>query len=169
MATTRHGTEADLAAITEIYNYFVANTVITFDTKPFRASDRIGWFHQFSAHGAYQIFVAASAGNVVQGFAYSTPFRDKPAYEKTVEVAIYLAPHADEQGIGSTLYSALFAALDQEPGLHRAIAMIAQPNPGSVALHEKYRFKSVGELSEAGFKFGRYVDILMMERALPSR
>ena len=168
MATARHGTEADLAAITEIYNYFVANTVITFDTKPFRASDRLGWFQQFALRGPCQIFVAAGAGNVIQGFAHSTPFRDKPAYEKTIEVAIYLAPHADEQGIGSTLYGALFAALDQEPALHRAIAMIAQPNPGSVALHDKFGFRSVGELTEAGFKFGRYVDILMMERKFPT-
>ena len=167
MASTRHGTEADLAAITEIYNYFVQNTVITFDTVPFRASDRLGWFHQFHHHGPHQLFVAVSAGNVVQGFAYSTAFRDKPAYEKTVEVAIYLAPHADEQGIGSTLYAALFTALDHEAGLHRAVAMIAQPNPGSEALHEKFGFKRAGELSEAGFKFGRYVDILMMERAFP--
>jgi phosphinothricin acetyltransferase len=165
MASTRHGTEADLAAITEIYNYFVQNTVITFDTVPFRASDRLGWFHQFSPHGPHQLFVAVSAGNVIQGFAYSTAFRDKPAYQKTVEVAIYLAPHADEQGIGSTLYAALFAALDQQPGLHRAVAMIAQPNPGSEALHGKFGFKRVGELTEAGFKFGRYVDILMMERS----
>jgi phosphinothricin acetyltransferase len=168
MATTRHGTEADLAAITEIYNYFVANTVITFDTRQFRTSDRLGWFHQFAPHGPHQIFVAASAGNVIEGFAYSTPFRDKQAYEQTIEVAIYLAPHADEQGIGSTLYAALFGALDQQPDLHRAIAMIAQPNPGSVALHEKFGFRLIGELSEAGFKFGRYVDILMMERAFPT-
>ncbi|MGE0665296.1 MAG: N-acetyltransferase family protein [Sphingomonadales bacterium] len=165
MATARHATEADLPAITEIYNYFVANTVITFDTRTFRTSDRIAWFRQFAARGPHQIFVAASAGNVIQGFAYSTSFRDKPAYERTVEVAIYLAPHADEQGIGSTLYGALFAALDQEPELHRAIAVISQPNPGSAALHEKFGFRSIGELSEAGFKFGRYVDILMMERA----
>jgi phosphinothricin acetyltransferase len=167
MATTRRAHEADLPAITEIYNYFVANTVITFDTRLFRASDRLGWFHQFAAHGPHQIFVAAGAGNVIQGFAYSSAFRDKPAYERTVEVAIYLAPHADEQGIGSTLYGALFAALDAEPGLHRAIAMIAQPNPGSAALHEKFGFRGIGELSEAGFKFGRYVDILMMERKFP--
>ncbi|MEN3975357.1 N-acetyltransferase family protein [Emcibacter sp. SYSU 3D8] len=165
MAAARHGTEADLAAITEIYNYFVANTVITFDTRPFRASDRIGWFNQFARQGPHQIFVAASAGNVIQGFAYSSPFRDKPAYEKTVEVAIYLAPHADEQGIGSTLYGALFSALDREPALHRAVALISQPNPGSAALHEKFGFRTIGELSEAGFKFGRYIDILLMERA----
>ncbi len=164
MATARRATEADLPAITEIYNYFVANTVITFDTKPFRASERTGWFHQFAAEGAHQIFVAVSAGNVVQGFAYSSRFRDKPAYDRTVEVAIYLAPHADEQGIGSVLYRSLFEALDATPGLHRAIAMIAQPNPGSVALHEKFGFRPVGELTEAGFKFGHYIDILIMER-----
>lgn len=167
MATARRATEADLPAVTEIYNYFVANTVTTFDTHPFRASDRLGWFNQFSQAGPHQIFVAAGAGNVIQGFAYSTAFRDKPAYERTVEVAIYLAPHADEQGIGSTLYGALFGALDPEAGLHRAIAMIAQPNPGSVALHEKFGFRRVGELSEAGFKFGHFIDILMMERKFP--
>ena len=168
MATTRRATEADMPAITEIYNYFVANTVITFDTVPYRTSDRAGWFGQFAARGPHQIFVAVSAGNVIQGFAYSTSFRDKPAYERTVEVAIYLAPHADEQGIGSTLYDALFSALDQEPDLHRAIALISQPNPGSAALHEKFGFRSIGELSEAGFKFGRFVDVLMMERAFAS-
>ncbi|MEN3952242.1 N-acetyltransferase family protein [Iodidimonas sp. SYSU 1G8] len=165
MSTARRATEADLPAITEIYNYFVSNTVITFDTVPFRASDRQGWFRQFGASGPHQIFVAAGPANVIMGYAYSSGFRDKPAYDQTVEVAIYLAPHADEQGIGSTLYSALFGALERESAVHRAVAMIAQPNPGSVALHGKFGFRPVGELSEAGFKFGRYVDILMMERA----
>jgi phosphinothricin acetyltransferase len=164
MARARRAVEADLPAITDIYNHFVAHTVITFDTAPFRASERLDWFSQFAARGPHQLFVAAGAGRVLQGFAHSSPFRDKPAYARTVEVAVYLAPHADEQGIGSTLYSALFAALDTEPDLHRAVAVIAQPNPGSVALHEKFGFRAVGELSEAGFKFGRYVDILLMER-----
>jgi phosphinothricin acetyltransferase len=167
MATARQATEADLPAITEIYNYFVANTVTTFDTRETRVSERQGWFNQFSETGSHRLFVASGAGNVILGYACSTPFREKPAYARTVEVAIYLAPHADEQGIGSTLYGALIGALDAEPDLHRAIAMIAQPNPGSIALHEKFGFHPIGELSEAGFKFGRYVDILMMERAIP--
>ncbi|MBI1180721.1 MAG: GNAT family N-acetyltransferase [Alphaproteobacteria bacterium] len=168
MAHARLATEADLAALTDIYNYFVANTVTTFDTQPYRASERLAWFRQFAGTGPYQLHVAIGAGNVVQGYASSTAFRDKPAYARTVEVAIYLAPHADEQGIGSTLYRALLGALDRQPDLHRAIAMIAQPNPGSVALHEKFGFRSVGELSEAGFKFGYPVDILIMERPIPA-
>lgn len=100
----------------------------------------------------------ANAGcDVVRGFAYSGWFRTRPAYAGTRETSIYLPGDARGEGLGRRLYTELLRRL-REDGIHLAVAVIAQPNPPSVALHEALGFELVGTFAEIGHKFGRYVD-----------
>jgi phosphinothricin acetyltransferase len=99
----------------------------------------------------------------VAGYASSGPFRDRPAYDPTVETSIYLAPDVVGRGIGTSLYAALLHALEQAD-VHRAVAGIAQPNEPSVALHRAFGFHLVARFTEQGRKFGRYWDVHWYER-----
>ena len=159
----RPAAAADLAALTGIYNHYVENTHVTFDTEPF--SDREQWFGQFLERGPHRVFVAEDEGRIA-GYASSTRFRHKPAYATSVETTVYLAPDAGRRGFGSALYEALFTALADED-VHRAYAGVALPNPGSVAFHERFGFERIGLYREVGRKFGRYWDVVWYERALP--
>src|SRR5208283_5959577 len=89
----------DLARITEIYNYYVLNTPVTFDVEPYTVEGREAWFTQFSATGRHRLIVAEENG-IVMGFAGTTRFRPKAAYETTVETTVYCAPEAIGNGLG---------------------------------------------------------------------
>jgi phosphinothricin acetyltransferase len=96
----RPAARADLPRLTEIYNYYVVNTPVTFDVEPYTVERREAWFAQFGAVGRYRLLVAESDGEV-SGYAGTTRFRPKAAYETTVETTIYCAPDAAGKGIGS--------------------------------------------------------------------
>ncbi len=153
----------DLARLTEIYNYYVIHTPVTFDVEPYTVERREQWFAQFAATGRHRLLVAESAERVV-GYAGSTRFRPKAAYETTVETTIYCAPEAAGNGIGGRLYGALFEILRGED-IHRFVAGYALPNPATATIHEKFGFKVVGVFSENGRKFGKYWDVCWTERA----
>jgi phosphinothricin acetyltransferase len=160
----RPATRADIASITEIYNYYVVNTRITFDLEAQSLENREEWFAQFADSGPFQIVVAEVDG-VVGGYACSTKLRPKPAYFTTVETSIYVHPKHTGLGLGKAMYTALFKQLANED-LHRAYGVIALPNEASIAIHESFDFKHVGTLSEVGYKLGEYVDIVWYEKAL---
>jgi phosphinothricin acetyltransferase len=160
----RRGEEADAAALNAIYDPYVRDTAITFDIEPWTLEARRRWLGEFSDAGRHQLFVAERTGALV-GYACSRRFREKAAYDTTVETSVYLAPEAHGQGVGRALYERLFAAL-QAVDAHRLVAGLTLPNPASVALHERFGFTAVGVLREVGRKFGRYWDVLWMERAL---
>ncbi|MGW6704180.1 N-acetyltransferase family protein [Streptomyces sp. NPDC054956] len=160
----RPGTEADLEALTELYNHYVRETAVTFDTVAFTPEQRRPWLHSHPKDGPHRLLVAWT-GDRIAGYATSSAFRPKAAYDTSVEVSVYLAPHAVGRGIGGLLYASLFAALADEP-VHRAFAGIALPNEASVRLHERFGFRRVGEFSEAGRKFGRYWDVRWYEKPL---
>jgi len=153
----------DLPRLTEIYNYYVVNTPVTFDVEPYTVERRQAWFDQFAPTGRYRLLVAENDG-VVIGYAGTTRFRPKVAYETTVETTIYCAPDAVGKGIGKRLYAALFEALRGED-IHRFVAGYALPNPATAAIHERFEFKVAGVFSENGRKFGRYWDVCWVERA----
>ncbi len=155
----------DLEALTELYNHYVRETPITFDIEPFTPERRRPWLEQFAEAGRHRLLVAEASGGLV-GYATTAPFRAKAAYETSVETTVYLAPGAKGRGIGSRLYDALFKAIAVEE-LHRAYAGITLPNPESIALHEKFGFRSLGVYHEVGHKFGRYWDVEWFERDLP--
>lgn len=159
----RPAERGDLARLTEIYNYYVVSTSVTFDVEPYTVERRESWFAQFGTTGRHRLLVAEGSG-VVVGYAGTTRFRPKAAYETTVETTIYCDPHATGKGIGRRLYAALFDALRGED-IHRFVAGYALPNPATAAIHGRFGFKVVGVFSENGRKFGKYWDVCWVERA----
>jgi phosphinothricin acetyltransferase len=154
----------DLAGLTEIYNHFVVSSHVTFDVEPFTADGRREWFSHYAEDGPFRLLVA-EAGGTVRGYATSSPFRTRPAYRTSVETSVYCRPDATGVGLGTRLYQRLFegiAGLD----LHRAYAGITLPNEASLALHRRFGFREVGTFREVGFKFGRYWDVLWLEKPL---
>jgi phosphinothricin acetyltransferase len=153
----------DLARITEIYNHYVLNTPVTFDIESYTVEQREPWFAQFGETGRYRLLVAEQDG-VVIGYAGTTRFRPKAAYNTTVETTVYCAPESVRQGIGTRLYEELFQTLRGED-IHRYLAVYALPNAATGALHRRFGFKVVGIFTESGRKFGKYWDVCWAERA----
>ena len=163
--TIRQAEARDLNRLVEIYNHYVAETHVTFDTQPFAVGARTQWFTQFADTGPYRLFVAEQDGDVM-GYASSLPFKPKPAYGTSVETTIYLDPAHTGNGLGFRLYGHLVGQLIEEPLLHRAYGGVAQPNPASVALHEKLGYKRVATYHEVGYKFDKFWDVHWYEKDL---
>lgn len=156
----------DLPALTDIYNHFVINTHVTFDTRPFSPLDRQSWFDRYQDSGRHQLLVAVDdATGGILGYTTSGQLRPKPAYDTSVETTVYLHPDDVGQGIGKRLYAALFDRLANED-VHRCYGIIALPNEASIALHESFGFSRVAYLSEVGRKFDQYWDVVWMEKSL---
>ena len=153
----------DLPAMTALYNHSIVTSPCTFDIEPYSVETRAPWFEKFDGY-RWQCLVAEENG-VVLGYGCSGEFKPKAAYRTSVEVSIYVDGTAHRRGIARTLYSALFNAL-AGTGVHRAYAGITLPNEASVALHREFGFTDVGIYREVGNKFGRYWDVLWMEREI---
>jgi phosphinothricin acetyltransferase len=163
--TVREASLADLPQIDEIHNYYILNSHITFDIQPFSPEQRVGWFHDHSDNGRHRTLVAEESTGKIAGYAASGTFRSKRAYETTVEISVACRADATGRGIGSQLYQALFALLENED-VHRAVAGTAQPNIASNTLHERFGFVRVGTFTQVGRKFGKYWDVLWMEKTM---
>lgn len=161
--TIRQGESADLNRLVEIYNHYVTETHVTFDTTPFLVTDRIQWFNQFTAEGPYRLLVAESNGAIL-GYATSTRYKPREGYDTSVETTIYLDPGECGHGTGRQLYAALMDQLLADPAVHRAYGGIALPNDASVALHLELGFERAGSYHEVGFKFDRYWDVDWFEK-----
>lgn len=159
----RQAEAGDLSAIVAIYNHYVSQTHVTFDTDEFAVGSRTHWFAVFRDAGPYRLLVGEVAGRII-GYASSTRFKERPAYRTSVETSIYLDPEATGRGFGRALYTALIDALVATPGVHRAYGSIALPNPASVALHERLGFERVATYHEVGFKFDRFWDVSWYEK-----
>lgn len=153
----RRAERADLPALRDIYNHYAVKTSVNFDIEARTMAEREEWFAQFGTRGRYQCFVAEEGGRVI-AYAGSTRFKEKEAYQTTIEMTIYCAPDRGGQGLGRRLYTRLFEALKGED-IHRAYAGVTLPNPGSVAIHEAFGFRRVGTYAEVGRKFGKYWDV----------
>ena len=162
----RPGVEGDLDTLTAIYNHYVRETSITFDTAVFTPEERRPWLLSHPEDGPHRLMVAADADTQeILGYATSSTYRPRAAYHTSVAVSVYVTPGAGRRGIGTLLYKALFEALADED-VHRAYAGIAQPNEASTRLHERFGFRYVGTYREVGRKFGRYWDVAYYEKDL---
>jgi len=162
----RPADRTDLPRLTEIYNHYVMHTPVTFDLEPYTVERRAAWFEQFSLIGRYRLVVAQDEENgMVLGYAGTTRFRPKAAYDTTVETTVYSSPETVGKGIGRKLYAGLFDALADED-IHRIVGGYTLPNAASAKLHEMFGFKRVGIFSEVGYKFGKYWDVQWTERPL---
>ena len=155
-ALIRAVTAADGAVLARIYNYYVVNTIVTFEEAPLSADDMAA--RVVEAKAANLPWLVAEAPSGVVGYAYASRWKGRCAYRYSVEVTVYLDETAVGQGLGTLLYTALFNAL-RRSGCHVAIGGIALPNAASVALHEKFAMQKVAHFSEVGFKFGHWVDV----------
>ncbi len=159
--TIRSAEPADADAVARIYNYYVTDTVATFEEEPvaeLEMAHRIG-----DVQAASLPWLVAAADRQIVGYAYAAPWRTRPAYRFSVEVTVYLAAGLTGAGIGSRLYDELFAML-QTRGIHAAIGGIALPNDASVALHQKFGMRKVAHFGQVGWKFGRWVDVGYWQR-----
>jgi len=159
----RFANRHDAPAMTSIYNEYIVDSHVSFDTDPWTDAQRAAWLENRLSSG-YPVLVAEVDG-VVVGSAWSGPWRDKQAYESTVETTIVLDDAFIGRGVGTKLYARLLAVL-ADSGFHRAVAIVALPNDASLALHHKLGFATVGVLDEAGFKDDRYVSTMLLQRSL---
>lgn len=153
----------DLNQLVQIYNHYVTETHVTFDTEPFAVNERIQWFNQFEAAGPHRLLVAEEDADIL-GYASSAIFKPRAAYSTSVETTIYLEPKQLGKGIGFQLYGDLIDQLVAEEAVHRAYGGVALPNDASVSLHEKLGFEHVASYHEVGFKFDKFWDVNWYEK-----
>lgn len=163
MITIRPARIDDAAAIAAIYAPFVAETVISFETEAPTRDQMAARMRGASGH--YPWLVAEGGDGRVVGYAYGTKFRERAAYRFTVETTVYVAPDVQRQGIGRSLYDALFEILIGQ-GFTQAIAAITLPNEASVALHEAVGFETAGVYRTVGYKFGGWHSVGIWQRVL---
>lgn len=152
----------DAEAIREIYNVEVTSSTVTFDLVPRSLEMQRAWLTE--RDGAHAVLVAESFGTVV-GFASLSPYRDRPAYRTTVEDSVYV--HRDHQGtgVGYALLDRL-VRLATDHGFHAMIGRIVAGHAASIKLHERCGFTQVGLEREIGRKFGKWLDVVTMQKLL---
>ncbi len=161
--TIREAALEDAKTLADIYNHYVRETHITFDLDPVDEDNRRGWIESYNSNQRHRLFVGETDGLIV-GYACSSQFRYKPAYDRSVETTIYLNHEVTGNGYGHKLYQHLFESLARTD-VHRCYGIIALPNEASVQLHRRFGFVEKGVLTEVGYKFEQYWDTLWMERA----
>jgi phosphinothricin acetyltransferase len=161
----RAATLDDLGALTAIYNHYIVHSAITFDLRPFAPDERRPWFDDHGDSGPHRLLVATNEQSQCVGYASSSRWRPKPAYNTTVEVSVYCHPDACGRGCGTMLYSALFDTLRRED-VHTMVAGVSLPNPASLSLHERFGFRPVGVFHAVGRKFDKFWDVAWFERRL---
>jgi len=151
--TIRPAEPRDLASVAGIYASAVRTSVATFDVEE---PSPIYWQAKLDSTSVGDHLLVACDHDEVLGFAYSGTFRPRSAYGRTRETSVYLTAGATEKGLGTRLYTELLDLLRRD-AVHLVVAVVAQPNPASNALHRRLGFTEVGTLDEVGFKFGAYV------------
>ncbi|MFH4964337.1 N-acetyltransferase family protein [Gaetbulibacter sp. M235] len=145
----------DAQKLLDIYNYYVVNTVVTFDLE---ALSLDAFKEKITTISANYPFIVYEENNEILGYAYGSKFRPKPAYNDTVESTIYLKHGEQGKQIGSKLYGELLSLLKLKH-VHVVLGVLTLPNDASVKLHEKFGFKQVAHLKEVGLKFGNWQDV----------
>ncbi|HEY2880679.1 N-acetyltransferase family protein [Nocardioides sp.] len=154
MTDVRPASAADLAGAAAIYDEQVHTGISTFDLEPPPVSY---WEHHLASTEPGDHFLVADDASEVVGFAYSSAYRPRPGYRLTREVSVYLSERARGQGLGRRLYDDLIDRVRADR-IHVVLALVAVPNPASVALHEACGFEHLGTMREVGRKFDRWLD-----------
>lgn len=155
----RPATLQDQPGILEIYNESVLHSTATFDTDPRSPEKQLEWFNRHKAN--HPVLVAEDDGTIA-GWASLSPWSDRCAYDSTVEVSVYLAPEQRGKGLGFQLLQQVTEA-GRKAGNHTVISRISSDNLASIRIHEKAGYSTVGTMKEVGFKFGRFLDVVMMQ------
>jgi L-amino acid N-acyltransferase len=160
MLQIRPAIELDLGAITDIYNDAILNTTATFDTEVKTLEERVQWFRNHDK--THPVIVAQIDGNVV-GWASLSKWSDRCAYDSTAEVSVYVHQDYRDKGIGKRLMEVITLE-GKERGLHTLISRITEGNEKSIYLHERLGFTHIGTLKEVGKKFGKLLDVHMLQK-----
>ncbi len=154
----------DAAGIRAIYNHYVTESTAIFDLVPRNLDEQVQWIDEHSG-GHPAVVATVGEGEEVVGFGSLSPFRSRPAYSTTVEDSVYLLSDHHRRGIGRQILDEL-VRLAAAHGFHSVIARIAGDNEPSIALHAACGFELVGTEREVGRKFGRWLDVVEMQRLL---
>ncbi len=154
--TIRAATPHDAAALADIYNHYITDSIVTFEEVPIDAAEMVRRLADVRSAGLPWL-LAEDEGRVV-GYAYGAKWNKRQGYRFSAEVTVYLAKGASGKGIGSALYKELLGQL-RALGFKSAIGGIALPNEASVALHEKFGFKKAAHYERIGIKFGQWLDV----------
>lgn len=163
MLRTRLVEPRDAEAIREIYNVEVLESTVTFDLVPRSLAEQLAWIEEHS--GGHPAIVAVDEADRVLGFASLSPYRPRPAYVTTVEDSVYVAREHRGRGVGRLLLGDL-VDLARDHGFHAVIARIVGGHEASISLHRACGFEQVGCEREVGRKFGRWLDVVLMQRML---
>lgn len=153
----------DAESIANIYNYYIANTLVTFEEELVSGAEMLSRIEDVTQQSLpWFVYVH---NNDISGFAYASKWKGRCAYRYSVEVTVYLSPNVIGKGLGTQLYQALFEQLKQQ-SFHTVIAGISLPNEASVALHKKFGMKQVALFEQVGYKFDRWVDVGYWQKVL---
>jgi phosphinothricin acetyltransferase len=158
--------EEDVGSIADIYNYYIENTVVTFEETPVSVKDMGARIAGILRNYPFYVWHCQDSDRVL-GYSHASIWKERSAYRHSAEVTVYLHPEAVGGGIGSKLYKHLLAELEAR-SVHAAMGGIALPNPASVALHEKFGFTKVAHFKEVGRKEDRWIDVGYWQRILKS-
>jgi L-amino acid N-acyltransferase YncA len=159
--------DKDADSIVEIYNYYIAETTVTFEEETITTADMQSRINKIQADNLPWLVAKDESGKVV-GYAYASKWRERFSYRFSVEVTVYLSPEHSNKGIGSKLYAALFSELRLK-SIHSVIGGITLPNDASVALHEKFGMQKVAHFKEVGFKFKQWLDVGYWQGSLSAK
>ena len=153
---------SDAPAIARIYQPYVTNTTISFETEPPSVDDIAARIQKIIMRHSWLVYESEGA---LLGYAYTSTFRERPAYQSTVESTIYLDQAAIGRGIGRMLYQTLLDDAATK-GYREALGVIALPNELSIKLHEKLSFRKVAHLEKIGHKFNQWIDVSIWQKHL---
>jgi L-amino acid N-acyltransferase len=160
---TRIVARRDAEAIRAIYNVEVAESTVTFDLVPRTAAEQLAWIDDHQ--GGHPAIVAVDDRDGVAGFASLTPYRPRPAYAPTVEDSVYVRRDCRNDGVGRLLLTEL-VTLARDHGFHSVVGRIVGGHDASIALHKACGFEQIGCEREVGRKFGRWLDVVLMQKML---
>jgi L-amino acid N-acyltransferase YncA len=163
--TIREATAEDLPNVREIYNHYVMNSTVTFDEKSITLAELRRKFAHVKKLGMPYLVAENPRGQLL-GYAYVYPWKEKAAYRYTVENSIYLGPASTGKGLGKALLSRLIAD-SRDAGIKEIIAVIADKGAdASIQLHKNFGFKQIGHMGKVGYKFGRWLGTVLMQKSL---
>lgn len=145
----------DISQVCDIYNYYIQNTIVTFEEEPVSLQEMENRVKEVTETFPWMVF---EENGRILGYTYAGKWNKREAYRFTVEPALYIIKDFVGTGIGSQLFSALLKELKRQ-GIHSVIAIISQPNEPSVILLEKFGFKKVAHFTQVGYKFNHWIDV----------
>lgn len=151
----RQAKESDCTAICQIYNYYIENTVITFEENTISSEEMAERIRKTRTQYPWLVY---EEDGIIIGYSYASSWKERSAYRYSVESTVYLKNGYERKGYGKKLYKELITELKKSK-YHSVIGVIALPNKNSIMLHEKMGFKKIGAFKEVGYKMNKWIDV----------